>query len=231
MSDCDRIAAALARHGLLLRGGFHPDAGETVLAGGESAGTVLLVGNAGPGMWRAFSANRLAGADPLDRWSEEVLGVVAGSFGAEAVLPSDGPPYRPFQQWAMRAEPVFPSPIGILIHPVYGLWHGYRGALLFAAVLELPASVDPGADDRHPCDDCLDRPCLTTCPVTAFSDSGYDVQACRSHLRSPEGGRCLESSCLARRACPVGRDYVYEAAQLAFHMAAFNGSALEQNTK
>lgn len=231
MTDCGKIAAALARHGLLLRGGFHPNALEMALAGGESVGTVLLAGNAGPEMWENFSANRPARADPLDRWSGEVLGVVAGSFGAEAVLPSDGPPYRPFQQWAMRAEPVFPSPIGILIHLVYGLWHGYRGALLFEAVLELPMSVDPGADDRHPCDDCLDRPCLTTCPVTAFSDRGYDVQACRSHLRSPEGDTCLESSCLARRACPVGRDYVYEAAQLAFHMAAFNGSALEQSAK
>ena len=25
------------------------------------------------------------------------------------------------------------SPLGLLIHPDYGLWHGYRGALLFAA--------------------------------------------------------------------------------------------------
>jgi len=227
MTDSGMITNALERHGLLLRGGFHPEVREIVLSGGESAGTVLLVGNAGPGMWGQFSANRPTGADPLDRWSGDVLATVAGSFGAEAVLPSDGPPYRPFQQWAMRAEPVFPSPIGILIHPVYGLWHGYRGALLFEAVLELPASVDPGADCRHPCDDCLDQPCLTTCPVSAFSDSGYDVAACRSHLRSPEGSVCLEGSCLARRACPVGRNYVYEAPQLAFHMAAFSGSTLE----
>lgn len=225
MTICDRIAAALARHGLLLRGGFHPDAREMVLAGGESVGTVLLVGNAGPGMWGQFSANRPAGADPLDRWSAEVLGAVAGLFGGRAVLPSDGPPYQPFQQWAMRAEPVFPSPIGILIHPVYGLWHGYRGALLFEAALDLPVSAD--ATTRSPCEDCPDRPCLATCPVSAFSERGYDVRACRSHLASGEGEACLEGSCLARRACPVGRDYIYGAPQLAFHMAAFSDGALE----
>ncbi|WP_193173582.1 hypothetical protein [Nisaea nitritireducens] len=225
MTDCDRVAAALLRHGLLLRGGFHPDARELALPGGESVGTVLLAGNAGPGMWEAFSARMPDGADPLDRWSGEVLGEVAGAFGGAAVLPSDGPPFRPFQQWAMRAEPVSPSPIGILIHPVYGLWHGYRGALLFEAVLELPSLTE--AETHSPCDSCSDRPCLTTCPVCAFSGSGYDVPACRSHLRSGSGDLCLEGSCLARRACPVGRDYIYEPAQSAFHMAAFRGGALE----
>ncbi|MEO9903814.1 ferredoxin [Nisaea sp.] len=217
MTDCGTIAVALERYGLLLRSGFHPEVDEIKLSGGESAGTVLLVGNAGPGMWREFSANRPAGANPLDRWSREVLDEVAGSFGAEAVLPSDGPPFRPFQQWAMRAEPVFPSPIGILIHPVYGLWHGYRGALLFERMLDLP-DKDLSA---NPCDSCTARPCLSTCPVGAFSERGYDVQACRRHLRSGAGDYCLDGSCLARQACPVGRDYAYGAGQAVFHMAAF----------
>lgn len=217
MSLCEKISAALARHRLLLRGGFHPEAQEMTLAEGESVGTVLLAGNAGPGMWEAFSTQMPTGADPLDRWSGEVLGAVARQFGAEVALPSDGPPYRPFQQWAMRAEPVFQSPIGILIHPVYGLWHGYRGALLFERVLDLP-DKDMSA---NPCDSCTARPCLTTCPVGAFSGRGYDLQACRRHLRSGAGDDCLDGSCLARQACPVGRDYAYGAGQAAFHMAAF----------
>src|SRR4030095_137820 len=41
-------------------------------------------------------------------------------------------------RWAMRAEAVAPSPLGILIHPDYGLWHAYRGALAFAERLALP---------------------------------------------------------------------------------------------
>ena len=32
-----------------------------------------------------------------------------------------------------------PSPLGILIHPEFGLWHALRGALLFRDRLELPA--------------------------------------------------------------------------------------------
>ena len=32
------------------------------------------------------------------------------------------------------------SPLGILIHPDWGLWHSYRGALAFRERLDLPAS-------------------------------------------------------------------------------------------
>ncbi len=31
----------------------------------------------------------------------------------------------------MAAEGLKPSPLGLLMHPEYGLWHGYRGAILF----------------------------------------------------------------------------------------------------
>ena len=37
----------------------------------------------------------------------------------------------------MRAEGLKPSPIGILMHPQFGLWHAYRGALLFDVEIEL----------------------------------------------------------------------------------------------
>ena len=56
-------------------------------------------------------------------------GAAASSTGWRAIsarsalFPFGGPPHFPFQQWARRAEPVHPSPIGLLIHPIYGLWH------------------------------------------------------------------------------------------------------------
>ena len=77
-------------------------------------------------------------ANPLDTWSREVIGEVAEEFGARAVSPSDRP-YLPFQQWAMRAEGLRPSPLGILMHPEYGLWHAYRGALLFDVEIPIQA--------------------------------------------------------------------------------------------
>ncbi len=218
-ADPDRLSAALAPHGLRLRGGFcpGPEDGVPAFDNGRPARSLYLVGHAGPAMWAAFSAAAPAGDHPLDCWSRHVLDEVAHEFAGRALLPGDGPPWLPFQRWAQAADAVYPSPIGILIHPEFGLWHGYRGALAFAEALPTPAR-DPRPS---PCESCADRPCLSTCPVGAFGSEGYDVPACTGHLAGPAGADCLEIGCRARRACPVGLDYHYPDGEAAHHMAAF----------
>ena len=214
-SICDAIETA----GLAPRGGFHPgpEDGVPPLGDGAAPGTVVLAGMTGERGWEAFLASAEFGSspDPLDRFSRRVLGELAAALGAQALFPFGGPPFLPFLRWAQRAEPVQPSPMGPLIHPDHGLWHAYRGALAFAERIELP----PRDERPRPCDTCVDRPCLATCPVHAFSDAGYDVPACIGFLAGAEGGRCLEGGCLARRACPVGKPY--PPAQQQFHMVAF----------
>ena len=204
--------------GFSLRGAFHPGPTDDVpeLPDGGSAGTVVLVGNVGSSMWEAFSMARDPFVDKLDDWSEEVLTGVARLFRATACFPFSRPPL-PFQRWAMRAEPCHASPLGILVHPDYGLWHGYRGALLLHQRLELP----PPDRRSSPCNNCADRPCLDACPVGAFSSSGYDVPACTRHIATPAGEDCLDLGCRARRACPVGTTYQYLPAQARFHMTHF----------
>ncbi|MDH3236041.1 MAG: hypothetical protein OEQ29_21165, partial [Alphaproteobacteria bacterium] len=204
--------------GLTPRGAFHPEPEDDVptLPDGTPAGTLVLAGNIGPAMWSAFQDTSPTGKDALDRWSGDVLGPIAARFGGAAHLPG-GPPYLPFIRWAQRAGPVQPSAIGMLIHPDYGLWHAYRGALALPGRLDLP----PPDDRPRPCDTCADTPCLATCPVEAFSAQGYDVPACVGYLDSETGNSCLSHGCAARRACPVGRDYHYAPEQAAFHMAAF----------
>ncbi len=210
----DNLTATLAEYGLIPRGAFHPGPEDAVP--GE-AGTLVLVGNAGSAMWDVFAANRPNGPDALDAWSRDVLDAVAKRAGATALFPFGGPPYLPFQRWAMKADAVHPSPLGILIHPDYGLWHGYRGALAFADRLDLP----PREARPSPCASCANRPCLSACPVGAFSDTGYDVDACGAFLGTSDGVDCMAHSCRARRACPVGRSFTYLPDQAAFHMKAF----------
>ena len=224
MSPLRQVAAGLQPHGLILRGGFHPQAADAVPpAAGRRAATVVMIGNAGAAsgdpMWRAFSQARArhAGADPLNHWTRDAVTPVARAAGAAALFPFNGPPYLPFQRWAMRAEPVFPSPLGLLIHPVHGLWHAYRAALVFAERIALP----PRAAVRSPCERCAERPCLAACPVHAFDGKGYDVPGCVAYLDSGQGADCMERGCQARRACPVGHDRAHQPAQAEFHMRAF----------
>ena len=204
--------------GFILRGVFHPvpEDGVPEIAPGRSARTVALVGNAGPAMWKAFCAARDPSKDNLDDWSREVLTRLAVDLNAAVHFPSDRPPL-PFQRWGRRAECCFASPLGIVVHPDFGLWHGYRGAFAFAERLELPSRHE----QPNPCEACAERPCLTTCPVAAFTEERYDVPACAAHIASPAGKDCLDRGCRARRACPVGREYRYEPAQARFHMLAF----------
>ncbi|MBC8158250.1 MAG: hypothetical protein H8E94_02850 [Alphaproteobacteria bacterium] len=211
------IATHLAPHGLIVRGGFHLEPSDGVP--GDPA-TLVVIGNAGPDMWRVFQAERGDGPDPLDAWTRGVITNVAEMVGASALFPFDGPPYWPFQKWAMRSEAVFESPIGPLVHPVYGLWHGYRGALAFAEKIELP----PPIAAVSPCEACADKPCLSSCSVGALSQGGYDVPACVSHIGSDAGSDCLQMACVARRACPVGREFHQEPAQAGFHMRHFLAS-------
>ncbi len=211
------LTEAVAAHGLALRGGFHPSPEDAVPDAGQGrTRTLVLIGNIGPDLWRHFAPNIDGGANALDRWTQETIEPIADNFGARAVFPFDKPP-QPFQRWAMRAEPVKSSPLGILMHPDHGLWHAYRAALLFADELDLPAR-----DDRpSPCESCSEKPCLSACPVGAFTGERYDVPACAGYLASPAGAACLDGGCQARGACPVATDRRYGPDQILFHMAAF----------
>jgi hypothetical protein len=228
-AELSDLAAALQHYGMLIRGGFpltEDDelglAGFPDLAAAVRGRTLVLVGNAGPALYDAFFADCKTtgpgtGGNPLDDWTRRVVMPIAESFGARAAFPSDGPPWLPFQRWAMRAEGVRASPLGVLIHPEFGLWHAYRAALVFDRVLDLP----PLRARAHPCDTCADRPCLTTCPVGAVRVAGYAVDNCARHVASRDGQACRSIGCLARRACPVGADHRYPDRAMAFHMAAF----------
>lgn len=206
------IAHALRPLGLILRGGFYPEAGE---AGLEGVGVVILVGNAGSAMWAAFAPAIDGKPNPLDRWTQRVVDPIAEEFGARAVYPFS-PDAPSFQRWGRRAETLYASPLGILIHPEYGLWHAWRAALLFRERIEVP----PRSNVPSPCESCADKPCLSACPVGAFSSSAYDVPACAAHIISPDAD-CLAVGCHARNACPVGPEWRYGEAQTRFHMTAF----------
>ena len=221
----DDIARSADAVGLELRGAFNPAPEDGVPAqlDGCATGTLVLLGWIGSTRWPAFANSPEAQdglPDPLDRWSSRVVGGLASLFNAVAIFPFGSPPRINFQHCGRKAEPVHPSPVGVLIHPDHGPWHCYRGALALADRLDChPVEARPS-----PCDSCTDRPCLSACPVGAFSPGRYDLAACSTHLNGPGGDDCVTFNCAARGACPVGAEFRYSAEQSTFHMRNFRTS-------
>ncbi|MEM7178607.1 MAG: ferredoxin [Pseudomonadota bacterium] len=202
----------LAQSGLAVVGHFEPGPQDGLPS---AVAHLALIGADGTRMWEVFgkSAEIHDGAPhPLDRWSERVLSAIAHELGATACFPFGGPPWQPFIRWAVRGEGARPSPVTMQVSPSRGLWMSYRGALGFPSVQDLPPTAT-----EAPCIGCP-APCLTACPVGAFSDAGYDVPRCTAHVRSEAGGAC-RTGCLVRVACPAGTPPPL--AQRKFHMDAF----------
>ncbi|MEN0040798.1 MAG: hypothetical protein AAF764_05630 [Pseudomonadota bacterium] len=208
------VQGLLAPSGMIPFGWFDVDRSD-----GEPGKRALLIGNIGSSLWPAFSKSEEANdgqPDPMDRWTRAVVAPIASELKAEARYPF-GEPRWPFQTYAKAATGMNNSPLGLLIHPQYGLWTALRAILVFNGDFDAPQHHV----DWHPCDRCVEKPCLNTCPVDAFRPEGYDWQGCKAHVASPKGRACLNGGCLARRACPVGMEYAYDDEHQAFHMAAY----------
>jgi hypothetical protein len=229
-----QLSTALAGQGLEPRGWFTVEAGDIPAGAGEilPGNSALLIGNHGRAMWDAFAQSPEHGdgsPDPMDRWTRRVILEAMDTLplGGKALFPF-GAQLWPFQRFAARAMGLKASPLGLLIHPRYGLWHALRAAILFP---ELGPSAARVHTLIHPCDECLEKPCLSTCPVSAFDGTGFAVKACRGYLDMTVSSQndsslpdCMDDGCAARNACPVGREWRYGEAQLRFHMASFRGA-------
>lgn len=200
------IEAAAEAVGLAVFGALHP----------ETGGTLMLLGPDEPGFWAGIKASpEFSGPDPVDRWSERVIGGLAADLGAKALFPFGGPPYQPFVGWALASGQVWQSPVGLLVHDRAGLFVSFRGALAFGAKLPLPPAA------AKPCDTCA-KPCLTACPAGALTGEGYNLPACHDFLNQPPGRDCMTQGCAVRRSCPISQSYGRLPEQSAHHMRHFH---------
>ena len=234
------IRTQASRFGMVLRGGFIPTDEDDVpyQLSGEAFGTLLIFGQLGSSIWTSFAMSvELADGkpNPLDRWSYRIGSALAKEFSGLALFPFQGPPWYPFGKWAQKAEAIRPSPLGILLHPHHGLWHAYRFAIALPDTIPIPTDLETAGLNRsasaaknhvdaskaHACDQCAGRPCLSACPVNAFTEGFYDVAVCCEYLNANPDAPCHHLGCRARGACPVGTDPGYNKEHNQFHMRQF----------
>lgn len=208
---------AMAREVALSVFGLVDCAGDS--AAPDGATTLILLGPGEPGFWDHVTGEeefRDNVPDPLDRWSTRVVKALADHLGGTAIFPFGGPPYAPFQRWAVESGRAWPSPVGLLVHDIAGLWVSYRGAIA------VPFDVRQSQVPAKPCDTCADQPCLSACPVGALTAGGYDLPRCHTHLDGAGAATCMTQGCEVRASCPQGQSYGRMPAQSAFHMSHFH---------
>jgi ferredoxin len=220
----DKIDHELSSFGLKIRGIKIFD--EPVLIDGLNAKSVALIGHIGSEHWDCFedwwSKEQNSQIEhPLDEWSKLIIKPLACKFQGAAVFPSDKP-YYPFQNWALAAGNLSKSKINVLINKEYGTWHGYRGAIAFDFTAEITAFDEMALDL---CASCFDKPCISACPVKAFSSEHFLYSECQDYLKSEQGAQsCMANGCASRNACPYGERYKYKSPHMRFHMRAFRNS-------
>lgn len=178
----------------------------------DGSHAALLVGNT-RALWEPLTAEfaqskALQQAEhPLERFVEaRVLGAV-GSLphfaGATVVWVHRGPPYVAINQMGETAGFAHRSPVGLSVHPEYGLWFAWR------AVVVLPHRAwgdAPRSPHRSPCDGCR-APCVAA--RAAALQLGPETEATvRAH---PHAWIAI------REACPYGTQHRYGAQQVMYH--------------
>lgn len=175
--------------------------------------SLVLIGHSGNTMWQRLHKHKegVRGQDPVDEFSISYTKMFIEKYldGCEYIVLYPGELPIPLQQLGTIAGWHHRSPLGLGINSAYGPWFGYRAAMLVRA--KLPVMVDRLGES--PCEQCADKPCISACPVNALSDSKFpNISICVDY-RLQEQSPC-ELQCLARLACPVGKEFRYCEEQL-----------------
>ncbi len=194
------------------------DGGLNVIASADAAGwpgagalldgarSVIVVGSGGRALWSRFRAwsdeapraRLLDEAHPLDRYVGTVLdrgdallaaaGVRARRFEPTVVFE----PRVDFRRLATLAGLGASSPLGIVVHPVFGPWWALRGAWL------IDRALPPTPPLVLPCEGCASAPCRAAIP------DGTE-------------GTILAAIFPARAACRI-QEHRYTDEQIAWHL-------------
>ncbi len=187
----------------------------------------LVVASTGTLFWQKFKASfygasnsiSYQGENPLDDWTKAIFSPIAQKYDAGYYHPSDTP-YLPFQHYCLVyneviGKPIFhKSPLNILFHYHYGLWHGLRGLLAFKQEGMIDA-VHPDVEQNQ-CENCETQPCIKACPSEAVQENGFIVKNCEKYIVSSDN-KCYES-CIARMACPYGVENLYPSEKSSYLM-------------
>jgi len=177
---------------------------------------LILLGNGGSQFWESMHRQRAMSDEDEDPVDNYFIRTIENTFDADPTyrIMYPGNHLLPLQELGKLVGWHHDSPLGLGIHPVFGLWFAYRGIIMTNTEF-IPAVDDFDAPSESPCASCDQKPCITACPAAAVTKSGLKIKLCTGY-RLESDSRC-QSRCVSRLVCPIGRDYRYLEEQMAYH--------------
>ena len=186
--------------------------------------SIVVFGNYGRGLWEAFLNDIKQHPQHLSQHQHPLDDFVLRNIQKSDPSPpssrrwircaADEKTFVDFRMLAHHAGLGCISPVGLLIHPEFGLWTGFRAALLSTQKIPLsPPSVDV-------CTSCATKVCISSCPAQAVQTTGWSVQKCADfHQQST----LCHGRCHARLECPIGSSYKHGKLQHEYHNTRTSG--------
>jgi hypothetical protein len=187
---------------------------------------LILIGHAGKTLWNAVKASGAVSENPIDDFSVKTVEQwfsthFAGNAHA-VIYPGDGP--VGLQALGKIAGWHHASPMMVGIQQAWGTWYAYRVVLLADTDLTPTKPVR----SESPCDRCVDRICVASCPGGALEGGTLALAKCVSYRKEPSS-RC-KATCVARVSCPVGIEHRYEDEQLS-HVYSNSLKMIERSSR
>ena len=182
--------------------------------------TAIVFANGGQDLWthfledlRANPSHLIDTAHPLDdfigRWIQSV-DPNPDSTRRWIQCAEEADVFVDFRLLSTSAGLGTPSLLGLVIHSEYGLWVSMRAVLLSTEVFESTKSNTM----QSPCEQCIEKPCISACPAGAVTLSGWSVQRCATF--HGESTLCA-TQCHSRQVCPVGVLHRHSDLQHTYH--------------
>ena len=175
---------------------------------------IVLVGSAGPKLWKLLTEDELRRPDPIDTYAEQTIQQAVQLYWNRVAIEwlYPGTKMIPLQRLCREAGWSHASPLGLDIHHEYGTWFACRGVL----IVDEPVTSSCVTTSERPCDSCSEKPCRTQCPVSAVNEhDDFNLTACIQYRTMPES-RCADK-CVARLSCPAGETWQYGEQQTRYH--------------
>lgn len=182
---------------------------------------LLLIGHGGNLLWQNVKRWQQINQSkhPIDDFSilnvEEFLSKKLSSDDFEIVFPISNKPYVNLQALGKIAGWHYPSPFALGVNQQWGSWFAYRAVVLLNSHYVTQFPMTETDNSPSPCESCITRNCIQSCPVDALAGDSLDLSRCLSY-RKQSNSDCKDR-CVARMVCPVAKSHQYSLEQIQYH--------------